>query len=59
MNTQSIFGIKYATVVSFGTAALHIALKALNTGKGGEVMIPAYARVPRPVAVVTCEANPL
>lgn len=35
-------GIKHATAVSSGTAALHLSLIALGIGPGSEVIIPAY-----------------
>jgi perosamine synthetase len=34
--------IKHAIVVSSGTAALHLALLALNIGPGNEVIVPAF-----------------
>ncbi len=52
-------GTKYALAVSSGTAALHIALKALGVRKGDEVIIPAYAWVSCPAAVVACGAKPV
>jgi dTDP-4-amino-4,6-dideoxygalactose transaminase len=42
-NIARFIGAKKAGVaVSSGTAALHLALKALNVGKGDEVILPSY-----------------
>lgn len=35
------FGVKNAVAVSSGTAAIHLALAALNIGKGDEVLVPS------------------
>jgi len=35
-------GVRYAVAVSHGTAALHLALLAMNIGTGDEVIIPSY-----------------
>lgn len=38
----SRLGIRHALAVSSGTAALHLALLALNIGHGDEVIVPSY-----------------
>lgn len=35
-------GTKYATAVSSGTSAIHLALKSLGVGRGDEVIMPSY-----------------
>ena len=35
-------GIKHAVVVSSGTAALHVIVKALGLGTGDEVLVPSF-----------------
>jgi len=52
-------GVRYALAVSSGTAALHVALKALGVETGDEVIIPAYSWVACPAAVVACGAKPV
>ncbi len=38
-------GVKYATTVSNGTLALHLALMALGIGKGDEVIVPTFTYI--------------
>ena len=38
-------GVKYAVSVCNGTAALHLALLALNIGKNDEVLVPSFTYV--------------
>ncbi|MCM1175371.1 MAG: DegT/DnrJ/EryC1/StrS aminotransferase family protein [Blautia sp.] len=38
-------GVKYATTVSNGTMALHLALMALGIGKGDEVIVPTFTYI--------------
>jgi 8-amino-3,8-dideoxy-alpha-D-manno-octulosonate transaminase len=56
---RSYFGRKYALAVSSGTAALHTALIGLGIGEGDEVIIPTYAWVSCPNAVVAARATPV
>ena len=52
-------GKQYACVVSSGTAALHLALKALNIGPGDEVIIPNLTYIAVANAVLYCGAIPV
>lgn len=40
---KDYLNISYSTIVSSGTAALHLCLMALGIGKGDEVIIPAFS----------------
>ncbi len=42
-NLSEYLNTKHVVLVANGTAALHIALMALNIGEGDEVIIPAYS----------------
>ena len=53
------FDKKYALAVSSGTAALHTALVGLGVGEGDEVIIPTYAWVSCPDAVVAARGTPV
>lgn len=37
--------VKYAVAVSSGTAAIHLALAALNIGPGDEVIVPGFTMI--------------
>ncbi|MFQ5457032.1 MAG: DegT/DnrJ/EryC1/StrS family aminotransferase [Myxococcota bacterium] len=39
---EGLLGAKHALAVSSGTAALHLALKALGIGRGDDVIVPAF-----------------
>jgi len=52
------FGHRHAVAVSSGTAALSIALSALQIGPGDEVLLPGYLWVSCVSAVVRCGAVP-
>jgi len=52
-------GTKYALGVTSGTASLYVALRALNIGKGDEVIVPAYSWISVPAMVVAIGATPV
>lgn len=52
-------GVKYATGVCNGTAALHLALSALDIGKNDEVIIPDFTMVASAAAVCYTGAKPV
>ncbi|HKW04117.1 MAG TPA: aminotransferase class I/II-fold pyridoxal phosphate-dependent enzyme [Nitrososphaerales archaeon] len=52
-------GVKYALAVSSGTAALHTALVGLGVGPGDEVILPAYAWISCPSAIVAAKGTPV
>ena len=56
---SSYFGKKHALAVTSGTAALHTSLVGLGIGDGDEVIIPTYAWVSCPDAVVATHATPV
>ncbi len=53
------FGSRHAVAVSNGTAALHMALFALDLQPGDEVIIPAYAYYAAPLTVCMMGAKPV
>ena len=52
-------GAKFAVGVSNGTSALHLSLKALNIGKGSEVIIPNMTFVATASSVLLSGATPV
>jgi perosamine synthetase len=52
-------GVAHGVGVSSGTAALHLALRALEVGPGDEVVIPDFAMVAVLFAVLYCGATPV
>jgi len=50
---------KYAVALSSGTAALHLALRALNLKPGEEVLVPSLTFVASTNAVLYCGAKPV
>lgn len=52
-------GIKYVSVVTSGTAALFLALKASGVGCGDKVLIPDYTMIATATAVSMCGAEPV
>jgi len=52
-------GTDHAVVVSNGTVALELALRALGVGRGTEVVVPAATFIATAGAVVTCGALPV
>lgn len=52
-------GVKYATTVSNGTTALHLALAAVGVGSGDEVIVPDQTIISCAAAVVYLGAKPI
>jgi perosamine synthetase len=52
-------GCKHGTAASSGTAALHLALKALGIKKGDEVIVPTMTFIATANAVAYCGAKPV
>jgi perosamine synthetase len=52
-------GVEQAVAVSSGTAALHLALLALEVGPGDEVVVPAYTFPATGNVVALCGARPV
>ncbi|OFW15530.1 MAG: hypothetical protein A3F70_09775 [Acidobacteria bacterium RIFCSPLOWO2_12_FULL_67_14] len=55
----SMLGVEYALAVSSGTAALHLALLALDIGQGAEVIQPALNFVAAANATIAVGATPV
>jgi len=52
-------GAEYCVVVPNGTISLFVALKALDIGRGDEVIVPDYTMIATPNAVVLTGATPI
>ena len=52
-------GAAHAVSCSSGTAALHLALKALGIGPGDEVLVPSFTFIATANAVTYCGARPV
>jgi len=52
-------GTEHALVLSSGTAALHVGLRAVGVGPGDEVLLPAYGWISDLMAVLTLGAIPV
>jgi perosamine synthetase len=55
----SACGVDHAVAVSSGTAALHLAMLALDVGPGDEVVVPAYTFPATGNVVALCGARPV
>lgn len=58
-NFSNIINRKYSVAVSNGTAALEIALKALNIKKDDEIIIPNFTIISNALAVIKLNAKPI
>ena len=56
---KAYVGTKFCLAVTSGTAALHTALIGLGVKEGDEVILPAYAWVSCPSAIVAARATPV
>jgi perosamine synthetase len=56
---SNYIGVKNGVAVSNGSAALDIAIKALNIGAGDEVIMPAFTIISPTQSVVTAGATPV
>lgn len=56
---SSYIGIKHGIAVSNGSAALDIAIKALNIGVGDEVIMPAFTIISPAQSVINAGAKPV
>jgi len=52
-------GIKYSSAVSNGTVALHVALLALDIGKGDEVIVPTFTYIASVNSISYTDAAPV
>ena len=52
-------GARYAVVVSSGTAALHLALRAMDLRPGSEAIVPSFSFVATAFAVEYCGLKPV
>jgi perosamine synthetase len=52
-------GTKFAIGVSSGTAAIHVALKALGVGEGDEVILPSHTAFPTAEPLFQLKARPV
>jgi len=55
----SYVGVKHAVSVDSGTAALHLAMRALNIGPGDEVITPVFTFAATANAALFCGAKPV
>lgn len=52
-------GVKYATAVSNGTVAIHLALLAIEVGKGDEVIVPSFTYIASVNPIIYQGATPV
>jgi perosamine synthetase len=52
-------GVKYAVAVSSGTAALHVALLAMDIQPGNEIILPSFSCAAPAIATILCNAKPV
>jgi len=58
-NFAEYIGVKYGVATMNGTAALHLALNALNIEKGDEVLVPDLSFIATANSVKYCNAKPI
>ena len=58
-NFSKFCNSKFTIGLNSGTSALHLALDALNIGKGDEVIVPAMTFVATPMSVTYTGAKPV
>lgn len=56
---KKAFSVNDAIMVNSGTAALHLALRAIDCADGDEVILPALTFVATPNAVLYCRSKPV
>lgn len=56
---KSLAGAKHAVALNSGTAALHLALKLLNTGPGDQVLVSTFTYVASISPIIYCGASPV
>lgn len=56
---SKFFKVKYSLAVTSGTAALRVALAALDIKKGDEIIIPSFTFVATAEAIIESGANPI
>ncbi|MEO0294171.1 MAG: DegT/DnrJ/EryC1/StrS family aminotransferase [candidate division WOR-3 bacterium] len=56
---SNYIGAKYTTLTTSGTAALHLALKAIGIKEGDEVIVPSFTMISCAFAVCYCGAKPV
>jgi perosamine synthetase len=55
----SYIGVKFGTLTTSGTTALHLALKSIGVGPGNEVIIPAFTMIACAFSVCFTGAKPV
>lgn len=58
-NFAKLYGVKHAITVSNGTAALHVALLALDIKPGDEVIVPAFTMAASWMSILYTGAKPV
>jgi len=58
-NFADYCGVKYATAVTNGTAAIYLALRALGIGRGDEVILPSHTFIATAEPIVMVGAKPV
>ena len=56
---SEFLGVKYATGVSNGTTALHLAIETLGIGRGDEVIVPTFTYIASVSSIIYTGATPV